>query len=62
MLDCSNNIRSAYLTILQNNVIYNGSAIAVYKQVPSITMPDKYIIIGTVNESADNNNQIFSFF
>lgn len=60
MLDCSNNIRSAYLTILQNNVIYNGSPIAVYKQVPSITMPDKYIIIGTVNESADNNNQVFS--
>ena len=59
MLDCSNNIRNAYLTILQNNVIYNNKAIAVYSQIPTITTPDKYIIIGTVSESASNNNQAF---
>lgn len=59
MLDCSNNIRTAYLNILQNNVIYNGKAIPVYKEIPTITTPDKYIIIGSVNESPDNNNQVF---
>ena len=60
MLDCSNNIRNAYRNTLQGNVLYNNKVIEVYTQVPSITMPDKYIIIGTVNESADNNNQVFS--
>jgi hypothetical protein len=59
MLDCSNNVRTAYLTVLQNNVIYNGKVIPVYSQIPTITTPDKYIIIGTVNESPDNNNQVF---
>jgi hypothetical protein len=59
MLDCSSNIRNAYLTVLQNNVIYNGKVIPVYSQVPSITTPDKYIIIGSINESANNNNQVF---
>jgi hypothetical protein len=59
MLDCSSNIRNAYLTVLQNNVIYNGKAIQVYSQLPFNTPPDKYIIIGSVSESADNNNQLF---
>jgi hypothetical protein len=59
MLDCSSNIRNAYLTILQNNVIYNGKTIQVYSQLPFNTPPDKYIIIGNVNESSDNNNQVF---
>lgn len=59
MLDCSNNIRNAYLTVLQNNVIYNGKVIPVYSQIPTITPPDKYIVIGSVSESADNNNQLF---
>jgi hypothetical protein len=59
MLDCSSNIRNSYLTVLQNNVIYNGKAIQVYSQLPFNTPPDKYIILGTVNESADNNNQVF---
>lgn len=59
MLDCSSNIRNAYLTVLQNNVIYNGKVIQVYSQLPFNTPPDKYIIIGSVSESADNNNQLF---
>lgn len=59
MLDCSSNIRNAYKTVLQNNVIYNGKIIPVYSEIPTITTPDKYIIIGSVNESAENNNQVF---
>ena len=59
MLDCSSNIRNAYLTVLQNNVIYNGKPVQIYSQLPFNTPPDKYIIIGTVNENSDNNNQVF---
>lgn len=57
MLDCSNNIRQCYVNLLEGNVIYNGSAVAVYGQTPFVTTPPIYIMIGSVNEVADNNNQ-----
>ena len=59
MLDCTNNLRQCYLNILKNNVIYNGKTIPVYGQMPFETTPSIYIILSSVNESADNNNQLF---
>ena len=59
MLDTTNYIRQAYLNKLDGNVIYNGKVIKVYGQVPSVTTPDKYIIIGMINENSNNNNQQF---
>lgn len=57
MLDCSNNIRQCYINLLEGNVIYNGKAVTVYGQTPFVTTPPIYIMIGSVNEVADNNNQ-----
>lgn len=59
MLDCTNNIRQCYVNLLEGNVIYNGKTVAVYGQTPFVTTPNIYILLGSVNESADNNNQRF---
>ena len=59
MLDCTNNIRQCYINLLEGNVIYNGKAITVYGQTPFVTTPNIYILLGSVTESADNNNQLF---
>lgn len=59
MLDTSNYIRQAYLTLLNGNIIYNGKSIPVYGQIPSETVPDKYIVLGNLNEASDNNNHKF---
>jgi hypothetical protein len=59
MLDCSNNIRQCYVNLLEGNVVYNGSTVPVYGQTPFVTTPPIYIMLGSVNEVADNNNQQF---
>lgn len=59
MKDCSNNIRTQYLSILNGNISYGGKNVPVYGNDTFETMPQNYIIIGDITESADNNNQLF---
>lgn len=59
MKDCSNNIRVQYLSTLNGNISYNGRNVPVYGNDTFETMPENYIIIGDITETADNNNQLF---
>ena len=59
MKDCSNNIRTRYLAILNGNISYNGRNVPVYGNDTFETMPENYVIIGDITETADNNNQLF---
>jgi len=59
MKDCSNNIRVQYLSKLNGNITYGGKNVPVYGNDTFQTMPQNYIIIGDITESADNNNQLF---
>lgn len=59
MKDCSNNIRVKYLALLNGNITYNGKNVPVYGNDTFETMPENYIIIGDITETADNNNQLF---
>jgi hypothetical protein len=59
MKDCSNNIRVRYLAILNGNITYGGKNVPVYGTDVFETVPQNYIIIGDITESADNNNQLF---
>jgi len=59
MKDCSNNIRVRYLAILNGNITYGGKNVPVYGTNSFETVPQNYIIIGDITESADNNNQLF---
>lgn len=59
MKDCSNNIRTQYLSILNDNISYNGVNVPVYGNDTFQTVPDNYVIIGDITENADNNNQQF---
>lgn len=59
MKDCSNNIRTQYLSILNGNISYNGRNVPVYGNDTFETMPENYVIIGDITETADNNNQLF---
>ena len=59
MKDCSNNIRTRYLAILNGNISYNGRNVPVYGNDTFETMPENYVIIGDITETADNNNQRF---
>jgi len=59
MKDCSNNIRVRYLAILNGNITYGGKNVPVYGTDSFETVPQNYIIIGDITESADNNNQLF---
>ena len=59
MKDCSNNIRTQYLSILNGNISYNGRNVPVYGNDTFETMPENYVIIGDITETADNNNQRF---
>ena len=58
MKDCSNNIRVQYLSKLNGNITYGGKNVPVYGNDTFQTMPQNYIIIGDITESADNNNQL----
>lgn len=59
MLDCSNNVRSIYVTTLNGNITYNGKNVPVYGQTPFGTTPQYYVIIGDINEVANNTNHTF---
>lgn len=59
MLDCTNNIRQCYINLLDGNVIYNGKTVKVYGETPFNTPPGIYIMLGSITEVADNNNQLF---
>lgn len=59
MKDCSNNIRVQYLSKLNGNISYNGRNVPVYGNDTFETMPENYVIIGDITETADNNNQLF---
>jgi hypothetical protein len=60
MLDCSNNIRSAYLNILNGNITYGAKNVPVYGDDSFVTPPQNYVIISDILETADNNNQNFT--
>jgi hypothetical protein len=60
MKDCSNNIRTAYLTKLNGLISYNGKNVAVYGDDSFKTPPQNYVVIGDISESADNTNQSFT--
>jgi hypothetical protein len=59
MKDCSNNIRVQYLSKLNGNITYGGKGVPVYGNDSFQTVPQNYVIIGDITESADNNNQLF---
>lgn len=59
MKDCSNNIRVQYLSKLSGNITYGGKSVPVYGTDTFQTVPQNYVIIGDITESADNNNQLF---
>ena len=59
MKDCSNNIRVQYLSKLNGNISYGGKNVPVYGTDTFQTVPQNYVIIGDITESADNNNQLF---
>ena len=59
MLDCSNNIRTAYLTKLNGYITYNNVNVPVYGDDSFDTTPQNYIIISDIIETPDNNNQKF---
>ena len=59
MKDCSNNIRVQYLSKLSGNITYGGKTVPVYGTDAFQTVPQNYIIIGDITETADNNNQLF---
>lgn len=60
MKDCSNNVRTAYLTKLNGNISYNGKNVPVYGDDSFTTPPSNYVIIGDISESANNTNQSFT--
>lgn len=59
MLDCANSVRTLYITALNGNITYNGKSVPVYGQTPFGTTPQYYIIIGDINEVANNTNHTF---
>jgi len=59
MKDCSNNIRVQYISKLSGNITYGGKSVPVYGTDSFQTVPQNYIIIGDITETADNNNQLF---
>jgi hypothetical protein len=62
MKDASNNIRVIYVNALNGNLSYNGQDVPVYGQTPFRTTPKNYVVISSITESANNNNQYFGNF
>lgn len=60
MKDCSNNVRTAYLTKLNGFITYNGKNVPVYGDDSFKTPPQNYVVIGDITESAQNTNQSFT--
>ena len=59
MKDASNNIRVIYVNALNGNLTYNGQDVPVYGQTPFKTPPKNYVVISSIIEVANNNNQYF---
>lgn len=59
MKDASNNIRVIYVNALNGNLSYNGQDVPVYGQTPYRTTPKNYVVISSITETANNNNQYF---
>jgi hypothetical protein len=59
MKDCSNSVRSIYVSLLNGNISYNGKDVPVYGQDPFRTLPKNYIIISSISEQARNTNDSF---
>lgn len=47
------------MSILNGNISYNGQNVPVYGDDTFETVPQNYVIIGDITESANNNNQQF---
>lgn len=59
MLDTANSVRTIYVTALNGNITYNGKDVPVYGQTPFETVPQNYVVIGNIDETADNTNHSF---
>ena len=59
MKDCSNSVRTIYVNALNGNIIYNGKDVPVYGQDPFRTLPQNYVIISSITETANNTNHSF---
>lgn len=59
MLDTSNSVRSIYVATLNGNITNGGKNVPVYGQVPFVTTPKMYVVIGNITESSDNTNHSF---
>lgn len=59
MRDCSNQVRSTYVSALNGSLSYNGENVPVYGQTPFRTTPKNYVVISSITESARNTNHSF---
>jgi len=61
MLDTSSAIRDRYVAVLNGNITSNGQNVPVYAENNFATNPKSYVVIGTIEETNDyNNNKFFS--
>ena len=61
MLDTSSAIRDRYVAVLNGNLTSNGQNVPVYAEKKFGTNPKAYVVISTIDESNDfNNNAFFS--
>lgn len=59
MKDAANSVRTIYVNALNGNIIFNGVDVPVYGQTPFRTTPKNYVVISSITETANNNNQYF---
>ena len=61
MLDTSSAIRDRIVATLNGNLTYNGQNVPVYAEARVGTNPKNYVIVGTIEESVEyNNNKFFT--
>lgn len=58
MKDASNEIRTIYYNALQG-IEYNSRPVPVYKDPPVSTVPDHFILIGSITETNEANDSLF---
>ena len=59
MKDCSNNVRTIYVNLLNGNLSYNGKDVPVYGQTPFRTTPQNYVVISSIIEVANNTRNYY---
>lgn len=59
MKDTSNSVRTIYVNALNGYLSYNSKDVPVYGQTPFRTLPQNYVIISSIIEIANNNNNQF---